>query len=143
VNKRKVKGSSVERLILSLLRDRGFAVIRAPASGSKRKDSIPDIIALKYGYIMLIEVKSRRSGKVYISREQAEGILEFSRKSGGELFIGVKLPKILKFVPFSKLRKTDGGNYVIDDNILEEGYTIDALTRYVESKFSKTLDSFL
>ncbi len=142
MNSRKAKGSNVERQVLSLLRDRGFAVVRAPASGSKRKDSVPDIIALKMGQILLIEMKSRRQGKVYITKEQAEGIAEFARKSGGDLFIGVKLPRLLKFVPFSRLKKTDGGNYVIDEEILQQGLDIDGLTRYVEAKISKTLDSF-
>ncbi|NON62584.1 Holliday junction resolvase Hjc, partial [Acidianus sp. RZ1] len=115
---RKKRGSVVERQIVSLLRDRGFAVLRAPASGSKRKDSIPDIVAMKSGYILIIEVKSRKGGKVYISRDQAEGILDFTRKSGGELFIAVKMPRVLRFVPFTKLRKTESGNYVIDEDIL-------------------------
>jgi len=142
VNSRKAKGSNVERQVLSLLRDRGFAVVRAPASGSKRKDPVPDIIALKLGQIVLIEMKSRKQGKVYITREQAEGIAEFARKSGGELFIGVKLPRLLKFVPFSKVKRTEGGNYVVDEELIEEGLDIDGLTRYVEAKISKTLDSF-
>jgi Holliday junction resolvase len=142
VNSRKAKGSNVERQVLSLLRDRGFAVVRAPASGSKRKDPAPDIIALKLGQIVLIEMKSRKQGKVYITREQAEGIAEFARKSGGELFIGVKLPRLLKFVPFSKVKRTEGGNYVVDEELIEEGLDIDGLTRYVEAKISKTLDSF-
>ncbi|ARM76310.1 Holliday junction resolvase Hjc [Acidianus manzaensis] len=144
MNERKSKASSIERQVLSLLRDRGFAVIRAPASGSKRKDPIPDIVALKNGIILLIEVKSRKmKNKVYIGRDQAEGILDFARKSGGEIFIAIKFPKFLKFVRFEKLRKTSSGNYVADEDTINEGLTIDDLTRYVESKFSKTLDSFI
>ncbi|QKR00964.1 endonuclease [Metallosphaera tengchongensis] len=141
---RKSRGSDVERYVLSLLRNKGFAVIRSPASGSKRKDPAPDIVAMKEGVILLIEVKSRKSkGNVYLTREQAEGIMEFSRKSGGELFVAVKNPRSLKFVSFNELKKTEGGNYVISREAIENGKDLDALIRYVEAKFSKTLDSFL
>ncbi|AWR97602.1 endonuclease [Acidianus sulfidivorans JP7] len=144
MNERKAKASNIERQILSSLRDRGFAVVRAPASGSKRKDPIPDIVALKNGVILLIEVKSRKSkNKVYISKEQAEGILDFARKSGGEIFIAVKFPKFLKFVKFEKLRKTESGNFVADESTINEGLTLDDIVRYVEAKFSKPLDSFI
>lgn len=143
MNERKRKASSIERQILSILREKGFAVIRAPASGSKRKDPIPDIIALKHGIILLIEVKSRKErGKVYIDRWQAEGILEFAKKSGGELFLAVKFPRFLKFVKFESLRKTDSGNYVADEEVIDEGMDIEGFIRYVESKLAKTLDTF-
>lgn len=126
-----------------MLRDRGFAVIRAPASGSKRKDPIPDIIALKHGIILLIEVKSRKEpDKVYIEKWQAEGILDFARKSGGEVFLAIKFPRFLKFVKFENLRKTEAGNYVADEQIISDGLNLDDVVRYVESKLSKTLDSF-
>ena len=140
----KVRGSALERYIVSKLRDKGFAVIRAPASGSKRKDHVPDIVALKAGVILLIEVKSRKSGnKIYIEREQAEGIKEFAKKSGGELFIAAKINRTLRFVRFEELRKTEGGNYAVDFETIEKGMDIDDLVRYVEGKISKTLDSFL
>ena len=140
----KVRGSVVERYIVSKLRDKGFAVLRAPASGSKRKDHVPDIIALKSGVIILIEVKSRKNGKkIYIEREQAEGISDFAKKSGGELFLAAKIDRTLRFVKFEELRKTEGGNYAIDLETVEKGMDIDDLVRYVESKISRTLDSFL
>lgn len=140
----KVRGSAVERYIVSKLRDKGFAVLRAPASGSKRKDHVPDIIALKFGIIILIEVKSRKNGKkIYIEREQAEGISDFAKKSGGELFLAAKIDRTLRFVKFEEIRKTAGGNYAIDLETVEKGMDIDDLVRYVESKISRTLDSFL
>ncbi len=144
MNERKRRGTSVEHYILSSLRDRGFAVVRAPASGSKRKDPIPDIIAMKNGVILLIEVKSRREkNKVYVTKSQAEGIISFSKKSGGELFLAVKFPKFLKFLPFNNLRITESGNYVADEEVIEKGFSLEDLVRYVEAKFSKTLDFFI
>ncbi|MEJ2771101.1 MULTISPECIES: Holliday junction resolvase Hjc [unclassified Stygiolobus] len=140
----KSRGTSLERYIVSKLRDRGFAVIRAPASGAKRKDHVPDIIAMKSGVIILIEMKSRKNGsRIYIERKQAEGIKEFARKSGGELFIGAKIDKELRFVKFDSLRKTEIGNYVVDIETLSIGLTFDDLVRYVDAKLSKTLDFFM
>lgn len=144
MNSNKVRGSAVERYIVSRLRDKGFAVLRAPASGSKRKDHIPDIIALKSGVIILIEVKSRRNGKkIYIEKEQAEGINDFAKKSGGELFLAAKINRVLRFIKFYEIRRTEGGNYAVDLETIEKGMDIDELVRYVESKISRTLDSFL
>ena len=140
----KSKGVSLERYIVSRLRDKGFAVIRAPASGSKRKDHVPDIVALKSGIILLIEMKSRKSGnRIYIEKEQAEGIKEFARKSGGELFIGAKIDKELRFIKFDNLKRTESGNYIVDEEVMKNGLTFDELVRYVDSKLSKTLDSFM
>ena len=141
MNKNKSRASALERYLTSKLRDRGFAVIRAPASGSKRKDHVPDIIALKSGIILLIEVKSRKNGnKIYIEREQAEGIKEFTKKAGGELFIAVKIRRALRFLKFEELEKTRVGNYIAD---IKKGIEFDELVRYVEGKISRTLDSFI
>ncbi len=140
----KARASSLERYILSRLREKGFAVIRAPASGSKRKDSIPDIVALKDGHILLIEVKSKdEEGTIYIRKEQAEGLMEFARKSGGDLFLCVRFPHEIRFVKFEKVRKTPGGNYALDLEEAKGGMTLDELVRYVESKNAKTLDQFI
>lgn len=140
----KAKGSSVERQIVSKFRERGFAVVRAPASGSRRRDPIPDIIAMKNGIIVLIEMKSRKSNnRVYIKKEQALGIYEFAKKAGGELFIGVKIPSGTFFIKFNDLKITPNGNYVIDEEALSKAMSFEELIRYVESKFVKTLDNFI
>jgi len=145
VNPRKRKGTSVELSLFKKLRDKGFAVTRTPASGSKRKDPIPDIIAMKKGVIILIELKSRsREGKVYVSKEQAEGAKVFADKSGGYLFLGIKTPSMLKFLHFSKLRSTKGGNYVADEYTVDkEGLSFEDLLRFVDGKLGVSLDEFL
>ncbi|MEM0373153.1 MAG: Holliday junction resolvase Hjc [Sulfolobaceae archaeon] len=140
----KQRGSSIERQIVNKFRDRGFAVVRTPASGSKRKDHIPDIILMKSGVIILIEMKSRRrEGRIYISKEQGLGIAEFARKAGAELFIGVKYPKELYFIKFENLKRTDNGNFLIDEEVLNKALTFDELVRYVDSKLVKPLDYFI
>jgi len=140
----KQKGSNVERQIVNKFRERGFAVIRAPASGSKRKDHVPDIIVMKSGIIVLIEMKSRKNnGRVYIKRDQGLGIAEFARKAGAELFIGVKYPKQIYFVKFENLKRTENGNFLIDDEVLKAALTFEELVRYIESKLVKPLNYFI
>ncbi|MCY0849963.1 Holliday junction resolvase Hjc [Sulfuracidifex metallicus] len=145
MNSRKRKGTSAELFLFKKLRDKGFAVTRSPASGSKRKDPIPDIIALKKGIILLIELKSRsKDGKIYVSKEQAEGAMVFADKSGGFLFLGIKTPTTFRFLDFSKLRQTKGGNYVADEKTLEsEGLSFDDLIRFVDKKLGISLDDFM
>lgn len=146
MSENKRRGVSIERRIVSKLRNKGFAVIRAPASGSKRKDSIPDIVAMKSGVILTIEVKSRREGnKIYLRREQIEGIWDFSKKAGAEPFVAVKVgdEREIYFVKLSSLNQTPGGNYVLDVNNVEDKMSFDDLIRYVESRISRTLDSFI
>ncbi len=145
MNSHKRRGTSFELSVFKKLRDRGFAVTRAPASGSKRKDPIPDIIAMKKGIILLIELKSRsKDGKIYISKEQAEGAMVFAEKSGGYLFLGVKTPSSFKFLHFSRLRSTKGGNYVADELVVsKEGLSLEDLFRFVDSKLGVSLDGFL
>ncbi|BBG23996.1 Holliday junction resolvase Hjc [Sulfuracidifex tepidarius] len=144
MNPRKRKGTSVELFLFKKLRDKGFAVTRAPASGSKRKDPIPDIIAMKKGIIVLIELKSRsKEGKIYVSKEQAEGAKEFADKSGGYLFLGIKTPSTFKFLDFSKLRSTKGGNYVADEPTVDkEGLSFEDLLKFVDNKLGISLDTF-
>ncbi|MCY0858984.1 MAG: Holliday junction resolvase Hjc [Sulfolobaceae archaeon] len=146
MSENKRRGASVERRLVSRLRERGFAVIRAPASGSKRKDSIPDIVAMKSGVILAIEVKSRNGGKkIYIRKEQLDGIKDFSKRAGAEPFIAVKLGenREVLFVNLSEVKQTSSGNYVLDMESVSNYMTLDDLIRYVESKISKTLDSFM
>ncbi|BBD74003.1 endonuclease [Sulfodiicoccus acidiphilus] len=143
MSERKRRGSTVERYIVNRLTAKGFACLRAPASGSKRKQPVPDIVALKDGVIIIIEVKSRASEEnIYVNRDQAEGITKFSERSGGELFLAIKSPSGIRFLDFSKLRQTRGGNFVADKNLISSGMSLEDLVRHVESKLVKKLDLF-
>lgn len=87
------KGVEAERELAQILWDRGWAVIRGPASGAGvRKRFQPDIVAARNGLILVFEVKTVDQGKpVYLSRRKVENLVEWSRRAGGKPLIAVKI----------------------------------------------------
>jgi hypothetical protein len=82
---------------------------------------------------------NRLKGRFTSGRSKLWGGIEFA----GELFLCVRFPNEIRFVEFSKLRKTEGGNYAIDVEVAKSGLTLNDLVRYVESKRSIGLDKFI
>jgi Holliday junction resolvase len=85
-----VKGVREERELVNLLDSLGFAVLRAPASGSKTKLDRPDILAGRKGFIMALEVKSTSKRTFYIREESLAQLKRFSEKFGAKPFLAVK-----------------------------------------------------
>ncbi len=128
----KERGASYERKLAQELWDRGFAVVRAGSSGGGlRKRYAPDIVALKKGVVLAIEVKKTSSLPLYVRSEQIEKLLEFAERAGALPLIAVKLPgREWLFVDARKLVKV-GATYRLDENILRDAITlksIDVLT---------------
>ncbi|WP_434731380.1 Holliday junction resolvase Hjc [Thermogladius sp. KZ2Tp1] len=120
------RGFAHERDLARRLWERGFAVMRAPASGSKAKRVLyPDVVAIMNGQVFAFEVKSTRAGEktLYIQREQVQKLVEFVRRSGGSAFIAVKIVGRGEwmFVPVKELVETSGGNYKLSLGNLREG----------------------
>lgn len=88
----KKKGIQYEYKVMNILDYFGFACVRAPASGSSRKD-LPDIICSNSNYTYAIEVKQRNKEKLYIDKSQVEEIMRFSDKFGAIPLIVVKFFK--------------------------------------------------
>lgn len=91
----KDKGVRHERELAELLWEKGWAVVRGPASGAGVKRRFqPDLIAAKSNVIAVFEVKrvSDPSKPLYIEKSQVEGILEWARRAGGRAFIAVRIP---------------------------------------------------
>lgn len=88
----KAKGSRAENELADLLWERGFAVVRGPSSGGGTKKRFqPDLVAVRAGAVLVIEVKSRSSpGPLYISSEQVVGLSEFARRAGGLALIAYR-----------------------------------------------------
>ena len=86
--------SRMENELANLLWEMGYAVVRGPSSGSGvRKRYQPDIVAVKKGVVIVIEVKKASRGKpVYIPARQVRGLREFAERSGGVAYIAVRLP---------------------------------------------------
>ncbi|MCE4622086.1 MAG: Holliday junction resolvase [Desulfurococcales archaeon] len=89
----KVIASRLENELANLLWSMGYAVVRGPSSGSGvRRRYQPDIVAIKNGVVLVIEVKKAREGKtVYIPERQVRGLKEFASRAKGLALIAVRI----------------------------------------------------
>jgi len=85
----KNKGSNVERELIQMFHKSGWAPLRVAGSGSAHTPTV-DIIAGKKGRILAIECKSSIKNKIYISKEQISGLVEFGDTFGAEKWIGMR-----------------------------------------------------
>ncbi|WP_302083414.1 Holliday junction resolvase Hjc [Salinibaculum rarum] len=84
------KGDRRERELVNLLDGDGFAVMRAPASGSATERELPDILAGDSGNFYAIEAKSSGGDPIYIDEEEVKDLLFFAENFGAEPRIGVR-----------------------------------------------------
>lgn len=106
------KGDRRERELVNLLDDAGFAVMRAPASGSATERELPDVLAGNTERFYAIEAKSSASDSIYIGGEEVEALVYFAQNFGAKPRIGVRFDREdWYFFHPSELYVTDGGNY--------------------------------
>jgi len=128
----RVKGYTAERELVIKLWKLGFAVMRAPASGSKiRKAKYPDIVAIKSGKVLVFEVKSRsKVENIYLRSEQVEKLREFTERSGGQAYIVIKLlGSDWRVIELECLEKMSNGNYRLSKELILKSKTLDELLR--------------
>ncbi|MEM4717309.1 MAG: Holliday junction resolvase Hjc [Desulfurococcaceae archaeon] len=129
INRR--RGFAHERDLAKRLYEHGFAVMRAPASGSKAKHLIyPDLIAIYQGKIIACEIKtSKKPRPIYIDKYQVDKLIDFTRRSGGEAYIAVKTigSGIWTFIPLDQLERTERGRYKITKDLISKGIKLGAL----------------
>jgi holliday junction resolvase Hjr len=85
------KGYAAEREILHKLHDMGYAVLRAPHSGSVGIAS-PDIVAIKNGRVIVLECKSHRKGFT-VRMEQLQELQEWEQRAGANAYIAWKISR--------------------------------------------------
>ena len=134
-SKRRRRAFARERDLVRLLWKKGFACIRAPASGSKVKRTIyPDVVAIWRGKVFVFEVKtSEKYRTIYIPKHQIEKLRVFTERAGGRAFIAVKIigqGKPWKFIPVEQLEHTSSGNYKITMELLRRGLEVNDLMKY-------------
>lgn len=106
------KGDRRERELVNALDDAGFAVMRAPASGSATQRELPDVLAGNGEEFFAIEVKSSSEKPIYLTGEEVEALIYFSRNFGANARIGVRFDREdWYFFHPGELHVTDGGNY--------------------------------
>jgi Holliday junction resolvase len=112
------QGIDEERSLVNILWRKGFAVMRAPASGSATKRPLPDIIAgsKKRGLQFAIEVKTTRSNTLYIENDSLCQLVEFAQTFGCDPFLAVKFRgqrTSWLFLKPGQLQLTKGRNYKV------------------------------
>lgn len=138
------KGYRAERELVNKLWRLGFAVMRAPASGSKiRKAKYPDVVAIKSGKVLVFEVKSRsKIESIYINGEQVSKLRDFSERAGGQAFIVVKIPNdVWKTVPIDSLEKLPNGSYRLNKELIERSKELYEVLR--ELKLIPSLEEYI
>ena len=117
------KGDRRERELVNLLDERGFAVMRAPASGSSTDRELPDVLAGDGDVFYAIEAKSSSGRPIYLTGEEVEALVYFSRNFGAKPRIAARFDREdWYFFHPADLHVTDGGNYrVKKETAIAEG----------------------
>ncbi|WP_135536729.1 Holliday junction resolvase Hjc [Halostella pelagica] len=106
------KGDRRERELVNELDESGFAVMRAPASGSATERELPDVLAGDGGSFYAIEAKSSAGDPIYLTGEEVEALVYFSQNFGAKPRVGIRFDREdWYFFHPGDLYKTDGGNY--------------------------------
>lgn len=124
------KGDRRERELVNRLDEAGFAVMRAPASGSATPRELPDVLAGNGEDFFAIEVKSSGGDPIYIDGEEVTDLEYFATGFGAIPRIGVRFDhEDWYFFPPDDLYETSGGNYrVKKETALSDGIDFDELT---------------
>ena len=123
------KGDRRERELVNRLDELGFAVMRAPASGSATSRELPDVLAGDGAVFYAIEVKASAGDPIYLSGEEVEALVYFARNFGAKPRVGVRFDREdWSFFHPDELHRTDGGNYRVKKELaLEAGEPIEGL----------------
>lgn len=123
------KGDRRERELVNLLDEAGFAVVRSPASGSGTGRAQPDLLAGNGDRFYAIEAKSSSGDPIYLSGEELEALLYFSKNFGARPRVGVRFDREdWYFFHPGDLYRTDGGNYRVKlSTALDDGEPLDDL----------------
>ena len=128
------KGDRRERELVNQLDAAGFAVMRAPASGSATDRDLPDVLAGDDGRFYAIEAKSSSGDPIYLSGEEVEALIYFAQNFGAKARIAVRFDREdWYFFHPGDLYTTDGGNYrVKKETALADGTDFDELVGHSE-----------
>ncbi len=125
------KGDRRERELVNRFDELGFAVMRAPASGSATSRELPDVLAGLDGVFYAIEAKSSAGDPIYLDGKEVYDLVYFARNFGASARIGVRFDREdwYFFHPYDDhVHQTDGGNYrVKKETALEHGESVEEL----------------
>ncbi len=87
------KGDRRERELVNALDDTGFAVMRAPASGSATERELPDVLAGNGTVFYAIEAKASAGDPIYLTSKEVEALRYFAESFGAKPRIGVRFDR--------------------------------------------------
>lgn len=135
------KGTRRERQLVNALAERGWAIVRSPASGSATDREQPDLLVGNGDEQYGIEAKASGGDPIYLDGKEVDDLEYFCHSFGAKARIAVKFD--VKhgdpaygdddnpgwyFIHPIDLHQTDGGNFRIKKGrALEIGLTIDEL----------------
>ena len=124
------KGDRRERELVNRLDQRGFAVMRAPSSGSATERELPDVLAGDGDVFYAIEAKSSSGDPIYLDGTEVENLVYFARNFGAKPRIGARFDREnWYFFHPADLHTTAGGNYRVKlETALAEGEDMDELS---------------
>jgi Holliday junction resolvase len=107
------KGDRRERELVNALDEAGFAVMRAPASGSATARELPDVLAGNGEVFYAIEAKSSSGDPIYLTNEEVYALVSvFAKNFGATPRIAVRFDREdWYFFHPDDVHQTDGGNY--------------------------------
>ena len=122
------KGDRRERELVNRLDDAGFAVMRAPASGSATERDLPDVLAGNGDAFYAIEAKSSSDNPIYLDSEEVDSLVFFARNFGARPRIAVRFDREpWYFFHPEECYTTDAGNYRVKlETATESGMPYDA-----------------
>jgi Holliday junction resolvase len=125
------KGDRRERQLVNALDAAGFAVMRAPTSGSATARELPDVLAGDGDVFYAIEAKSSAGAPIYLDNEEVYGLVHvFARNFGATPRIGVRFDReAWSFFHPDDVHQTDAGNYRVKKERIsdDDAETIDDL----------------
>jgi len=130
------RGFAHERDLAFRLFKAGFAVVRAPASGSKASRlAYPDVVAIYRGRVLVFEAKAYSSLRpVYVDARRYRRLVDFAERAGGRAFLAFKLVGTgeWRLVPLQRLERVETGAYRCPVALLEGAERLDDLVRRVK-----------
>jgi len=140
------KGDRRERELVNRLDEAGFAVMRAPASGSATERDLPDVLAGDGERFYAIEAKSSSGDPIYLDWEEVEALTYFAENFGAEHRIAVRFDREdWYFFKRSEVHQTPGGNFRIKrETATADGETVEDLLADDRSSFDadELLDAY-
>lgn len=126
VGGKNVKGDAHERELVVAVDEGGWAVMRAPASGSATGRDLPDVLFGNGESFYAVEAKTSSGDPIYIEGSEIESLYYFAMNFGATARVAIRFNakngdphwgsdeiEKWRFFDPEDLYKTDGGNYRI------------------------------